>query len=113
MEVDARYQKMHLGRFIVGSSSHEIQSGIVARSYFEGMFNADPRAAGEWLAGAEAAELFALIDEGYVYDKMWSGDSVATWSQSAWDAGRELYMRVADLLAASIPEPPPNEANKG
>jgi hypothetical protein len=72
-------------------------SGAVARSFY-------PRRAGDiepvlaWLRGEEAQSLLATIEAGYHCELLWSGDPVATWTGSAWEAGHQLYLRIEGLL---------------
>ncbi len=96
-EVDPRKRIVRLGPRVEGANSLEVQSGAVARSFFD-VRNVSTAAASEWLRGEEAAALLEILAAGFTCDVLWSGDPVVTWSDTAWEAGSEMIQTLARLL---------------
>lgn len=97
MEVDPRERLVRLGLRPVQGGSLDVQSGAVARSFFEADA-ADWRAAAAWLGTDEATALLETIAAGYTCDKLWTGDFVARWSDEAWEAGHTVWQRLGALI---------------
>lgn len=97
MDVDPRERVVRLGLRPAHGGTLDVQSGAVARSFFEAS-EADWHAASEWLASAEATALLETVAAGYTCDKLWTGDFVARWSDEAWEAGHTLWQRVAQTI---------------
>jgi hypothetical protein len=97
LEVDPRRKIARLCARVEGSDNLEVQSGAIARSFFETEAR-DFSKAGEWLKEPEATELLERIHAGYHCDTLWSGDPVASWSEDAWEAGHQLYQKLSILV---------------
>lgn len=97
LEVDPRRRQVYLGPRVEGSGDLEIQSGAIARSFFE--TNAiDCVAAAQWLQGEEALALLETLYAGFQYDTLWTGDPVVHWSDEAWAAGHALWERISRFI---------------
>lgn len=98
MEVDPRRRRVSLGWRVVGGGSLDVQSGAIARSFFE-VADPDCAAAAAWLRQPEAQALLEEVGAGYHCETLWTGDPVARWSEEAWAAGNQIYRRVEALLS--------------
>lgn len=99
LEVDPRQRIVRVASRVEGSGDLQIQSGAVARSFFE-METGNLAAAGAFLASLEAQVLLEAIEDGYTCEILWTGDPVARWSDAAWEAGHALYQGTVVALLA-------------
>lgn len=97
LEVDPRRRIVRLGARIPHTGALDVQSGALARSFYEAR-ETDLTRAGEWLRSEEAAALLDTLEDGFQYETLWSGDPVVRWSDEAWEAGRALYEGVGVRL---------------
>ena len=97
LEVDPRRRVVRLGARVPNTGALDVQSGAVARSFYE-RGESELSAAGEWLRGPDAAELLEALAGGFHCETLWSGDPVVSWSDEAWEAGRALYEAVEARL---------------
>ena len=97
MEVDPRRRVVRLGPRVPDAADLDVQSGAIARSFFE-VGQVDLTAAGAWVTTDEAQALLDTVAAGFHCEVLWTGDPSVTWSDEAWDAGRILYLRMAALL---------------
>ncbi|MFZ5477560.1 MAG: hypothetical protein ACOZNI_12360 [Myxococcota bacterium] len=100
LEVDPRARAVWLGPRVEGTGGLEIQSGAVARSFFDLTVETDVSAAAAWLAGEEAKALLDTVAAGFACETLWTGDLSVSWSEEAWQAGHALIQRVAALIGA-------------
>ncbi|MSP57057.1 MAG: hypothetical protein EXR69_15880 [Myxococcales bacterium] len=113
LDVDPRKLWVHLGPQVVGSASLDVQSGAIARSFYDGPGTeqaSDLTEAVEWLRGPEAAALLDTIEAGFHCEVLWTGDPVASWTEAAWRAGHSLVTQVGARVGQSEPgkvEPTP------
>lgn len=101
LEVDPRRLTVALGPRVRDVASLEVQSGAVARSFFE-VAQVELEAAGAWLAGDEAGALLEQLAAGFHCDVLWTGDPVVQWTEAGWEAGHTLYLKVASLLGPPV-----------
>src|SRR5687768_15346391 len=85
---------IEVGPRIEGTGGIEIQSGAVARSFFDATAPVDLTAATRWLAGDEATALLDAVADGFSCEMLWTGDLSVSWSEAAWQAGHALIVRV-------------------
>lgn len=97
LEVDPRRLQVSLVSRVEGTGGLEIQSGAIARSFFE-LETGNLEAAARWLEGEEAQQLLETIQAGYHCELLWSGDPVVSWNEAAWEAGHRLYLQVGEHL---------------
>lgn len=97
LEIDPRNRIVRLGARIPHTGELDVQSGALARSFYE-RGAADLRAAAAWLATAEAEALLDEVAEGFHCETLWSGDPVVSWSEAAWEAGHAVYEAVGARL---------------
>ena len=97
LEVDPRSRTVTLGPRAERTGALDIQSGAVARSFFEAA-DVELSDAGAWLRGDEAEALLAELEAGFTCELLWTGDPVVNWSEAAWQAGAELYRQVQARL---------------
>lgn len=97
LEVDPQRRRVWLGPRVEGSGDLDIQSGAVARSFFEtGPINV--AAAAQWLQTEEALALLETLHAGFQCDTLWTGDPVVHWSDDAWAAGHALWERISRFV---------------
>lgn len=97
LEVDPQRRQVCLGPRVEGSGDLEIQSGAVARSFFE-TSAIDRTAAAQWLQGEEALALLETLHAGFQCETLWTGDPVVHWSDEAWAAGHALWERISRFI---------------
>ncbi len=97
MEVDPRRRVVRLGPRVPDAADLDVQSGAIARSFFE-VAQVDLAAAGAWLGTDDAQALLDAVAAGFHCEILWTGDPSVSWTDDGWDAGRTVYLRVAALL---------------
>ena len=98
-EVDPRNRRVSVGQFPMGTTSSELQGRAIVRIPFV-WSRQSAQAVRAWLQQPEAMDWLRLIDEGYGYEMLWSGDFLGHWTEGAWDALLQIKAEIDRLGAA-------------